>query len=367
MISYEKELKAIEKSNRLRVRKIYDKNLIDLASNDYLGLASNKKIFKKAYKRVLKENHTAPKASILVNGYSNIHKDFEDKLCELNGFESAVVVGSGFLANISLIESLVRKKDILFIDEQYHASGMVATKLVQGDVIVFKHNDYKDLENKLESLNVSPTSRVIIAIEGVYSMGGDIAPKEFNTLATKHNAILLLDEAHSSGVIGKNLLGWFDYWGISPKSNHIKMGTLGKAYGSYGAYILASKQIVTFLENRAKPIIYSTAPSLFDIALGLESLKYIIKNKKKLYKKIKNNKKIVKDILGIKSDSLIVPIDINNNKKVIEIQKELMLLGFIVGAIRQPTVKSAILRMIIKLDVKTKDLISICDHIKNIE
>lgn len=366
MISYEKELNAIKKSNRLRVRKIYDKSLIDLASNDYLGLASNKTIFKKAYKQVIKQNSFAPKASILVNGYSTIHKKFEQKLSKLNKFESGIVVGSGFLANISLIESMVRTKDILFIDEDYHASGMLATKLVQGKVIVFKHNDFNDLEQKIQNENISKNSRIIIAIEGVYSMGGDIAPKEFNQIATKYNTILLVDEAHSSGVIGKNLLGWFDYWNITPKANHIKMGTLGKAYGSYGAYILASTEIISFLENRAKPIIYSTAPSLFDIALGLQSLKYIIKNKKDLYKKIKKNRDIVKSILNIDSESLIVPIVINDNKKVVSIQKSLMDDGYIVGAIRQPTVSKAIIRMIIKLDIKSEDLEYVCKRIKKL-
>ncbi len=367
MISYKKELYAIEQSNRLRTRKIYNKNLIDLASNDYLGLTSNKKIFKKAYKRVLKEHSTASKASILVNGYSNIHKKFEDKLCKVNRFESGIVVGSGFLANISLIESMIRKKDILFIDEDYHASGMLASKLVQGRVVTFKHNNYTDLENKIIEHNISEKSRIIIAIEGVYSMYGDIAPKEFNTIANKYNAILIVDEAHSSGTIGKDLLGWFNYWDIEPKANHIKMGTLGKAYGSYGAYILASKEIIKFLENRAKPIIYSTAPSLFDIALGYESLKYIVKYKKKLYNKVQKHKKIVKRLLNLQSDSLIIPIIVNDNIKAIDIQEELILKGFIVGAIRQPTVKKAIIRIIIKLDVKYKKLREVCNLIKKLK
>ena len=101
---YEKELNAIKNSNLFRERKIFDENLIDLASNDYLGLASNKILFENAYQRVLKEQFTAPKASMLVNGYSKIHQEFEQNLCQANGFEEGVVVGSGFLANISMIE-----------------------------------------------------------------------------------------------------------------------------------------------------------------------------------------------------------------------------------------------------------------------
>ena len=190
-------------------------------------------------------------------------------------------------------------------------------------------------------------------------MSGDIAPKEFNEIATEYNAILIVDEAHSSGVIGKNLLGWFDYYDIKPKSNHIKMGTLGKAYGSYGAYILASQHIISFLENRAKPIIYSTAPSLFDIVLALTNLKYIQKNIKKIQSRIQANQRIIRELLNIQTKSLIVPIEIGDNKKVIEIQQSLINKGYLIGAIRQPTVSKAILRVIIKLDVKKKDLIEV--------
>lgn len=363
---YQKELNIIKKSNRFRKRNIYDENLIDLASNDYLGLASNKKLLKKTYNKVLKEKYTSPKSSILVNGYSKIHQKFEQKLCKLNKFESGIVVGSGFLANIALIESLVRKKDILFIDEDYHASGILATKLVQGLVILFKHNDFEDLESKIKQYKHQNTNRIIIAIEGVYSMSGDIAPKNFNNISNKHNAILLVDEAHSSGVIGKNLLGWFDYHNIKPKSNHIKMGTLGKAYGSYGAYILSSKNIITFLENRAKAIIYTTAPSLFDIALGHESLKYIIKHKQNISKQIKYYQDIIKIDLDIDIDALIVPIVINDNKKVLEIQQKLIDSGYIVGAIRQPTVSKAIIRLILKLDIKKKDIKKVIKKIKGL-
>ena len=245
---YAKELSSIKKSNRFRTRELFDENLMDLASNDYLGLSTNKEIFQKAYERVLKENYHSPKASMLVNGYSKIHKEFEDKLCEVNKFEAAVTVGSGFLANISMIEALCRKNDTLFIDEDYHASGILATKLLRAEqVIVFKHNDNQDLKEKI--LNNKRSGRAIIVIEGVYSMGGDLAPVEIFQIADEKKSILIVDEAHSFGVIGDNLLGIFDYYKIKPTQYHVKMGTLGKAYGSYGAYILASKQIIDFLIN----------------------------------------------------------------------------------------------------------------------
>lgn len=360
---YSKELESIKKSNRFRTREIFDENIVDLASNDYLALSSNKTLFQKTYENILNLNSFSPKASMLVNGYSKIHKKFEDKLCSTNGFESAITVGSGFLANISMIEALVRKNDTLFIDEEYHASGILATKLLRPEqVVVFNHNDYLDLEKKI--LDNKRVGRTIIAIEGIYSMGGDLAPFEIFEIATKYKSLLIVDEAHSSGVIGKNLLGIFDYYDIKPNNYHIKMGTLGKAYGSYGAYILASKDIIEFLVNRAKPIIYSTAPSLFDTALAIESLEYIIENKKILKSKIEENLNIIYEILGIKSQSLIIPIVIGDNKKVIEIQKVLKEKGFLVGAIRQPTVKNAIIRLIAKIDIERNDLIEVCNLIK---
>ena len=222
---YEKELNAIKKSNLLRQRVIHDENLLDLASNDYLGLSSKKELFENAYHRVMQEQFSSPKASMLVNGYSKIHKEFEQNLCQANGFEDGVIVGSGFLANLSMIEALVRKGDILFIDDEYHASGILATRLLEpSQVVVFKHNDVQDLKEKLVLHKAK--NRTLIAIEGVYSMSGDIAKKEFFDLSDEFNALLIVDEAHSSGVIGENLLGLFDYYNITPTQNHIKMGTL---------------------------------------------------------------------------------------------------------------------------------------------
>ncbi|WP_206732263.1 aminotransferase class I/II-fold pyridoxal phosphate-dependent enzyme [Halarcobacter mediterraneus] len=362
---YEKELSSIKKANRYRTRRTFNNNLIDLASNDYLGLASQKQLFESAYKRVYKENFFSPKASMLVNGYSNIHKEFEEDLKYINNFEDAIVVGSGFLANLSMIEALTRKNDLLFIDESYHASGMLATRVLnKQQVIIFKHNDYEDLKEKFET---NPTKgRKIIAIEGVYSMEGDLAPKEIFDFANEKEALLIVDEAHSSGVLGDNLLGIFDYYKIKPQVNHIKMGTLGKSYGSYGAYILASKTIIDFLLNRAKAIIYTTAPSLFDMALGHEALKYIQSNKKELKLKIDSNLKTIYNNLKINSKSLIIPIKIGDNKKVLEIQKKLEEKGFLVGAIRQPTVKSAIIRLIAKVDINEKQLNEVCKILKEI-
>jgi 8-amino-7-oxononanoate synthase len=358
---YQLELNILKRANRFRKRQIFKENLIDFASNDYLGLANSKKQFKKAVKLVLNYTTYAPKASMLVNGYHEVHENFEQTLAFMNGFEKGVVVGSGFLANMALIESLVRKKDRLFIDEEYHASGMMATKLLGNRVVKFKHNSADELEERLKK-HVSDGGRIIIAVEGVYSMSGELCNRDIFELANRYNAILIVDEAHSSGVVGERLLGVFEYYGIKPQSNHIKMGTLGKAYGSYGAYILASSEIISFLENRAKPIIYSTAPSIFDTALALVNIREVTKNSRKYSKKIKDRKMIIQDIMGVKLQSLIFPLKVLSNAKAVQLQKELMGYGYLVGAIRQPTVKEPILRIIPQLGSSKKALKSLLNH-----
>lgn len=350
---YENELKALKKAGRFRERKLFDDTLEDLASNDYLGLSSNKKQFKKAVKFVNEYETLTSKASMLVNGYHPIHRIFELTMAEYNGFEEGLVVGSGFLANIALIEALVRKGDMLFMDEEYHASGVMAAQLLGDRVVTFSHNDVEDLKEKLAS---HPANRQIIAVEGVYSMGGDLCKKEIFELADKVKALLIVDEAHSAGVLGLKLLGIFEYYGIKINQRHIKMGTLGKAYGSYGAYILASKEVISFLLNRAKPIIYSTAPSVFDTALALVNVEHIRKNAEKYAKKILERQTAVRKDMGITCQSLIVPIEMPSNEHALYVQKGLMAQGYLVGAIRQPTVKKPIVRVILNLSVSTQKI-----------
>ncbi len=344
---YEKELRALKRSGRFRTREIANSALYDFASNDYLGLAHYKVLHQQTCKQLEKSEIHAPKASLLVGGYHKEHRDFERALCRSNGFEEAIVVGSGFAANIALIEALVRKGDVLIMDASYHASGVLASNIGSIDKKIFEHNDMAHLEKLLAASR--DKKRRIVAVEGVYSMEGDIVPKEVFDLCAHYDAILIVDEAHSSGVVGENLLGVYDLYEIEIAPNHIKMGTLGKAYGSFGAYILASEHIVSYLLNRAKPLIYATALSLYDTVLGHRSLLYIQEHKERLKKEIEVRQRLVKEILERELSSLILPIPIGDNKRVIEIKKELETKGFAIGAIREPTVPSAILRIIARL------------------
>ncbi len=358
---YEQELSAIKRSNRFRIRECYDEKMIDLASNDYLGFAEDNSLFEDAVKEVRKYRTHAPKASQLVNGYHPIHKAFEEYLCKINGFKAGMVVGSGFLANLSLIEALVRKKDILILDEHYHASGVMASKLVDADVFYFRHNDAEDLRKILKTQNYK---RAIVAVEGIYSMHGDLLNRDIFDVVNCENTILIVDEAHSSGVVGKTLLGVFEHYGIKPEKNHIKMGTLGKAMGSYGAYILADKEIVLFLQNRAKAIIYATAPSVFDIALSFEGVKKSQKEASSLLKSLESRKKIASEIFGIDLNSPILKLDLKSSKKAMEIKSFALNEGYLIGAIRPPTVLSPMLRIILRSSVCVDDIKYILTKLK---
>jgi 8-amino-7-oxononanoate synthase len=363
-VLYENELKALKKSGRYRTREVVNNEILDFASNDYLGLAHKKELHSSTCQALSELPLHSSKASLLVNGYHQIHKDFEKALCEANGFEDGVILGSGFNANIALIDTLVRKGDVLFMDEKYHASGVLASKLGHVEVHFFAHNDMEELKKLF--LKYFDTKRKIVAVEGIYSMDGDILNREIFEICKRNDTILIIDEAHSSGVIGDKLMGVFDYYNIAIQPNHIKMGTLGKAYGSFGAFILASEHIIEYLINRAKPIIYATSLSLYDTRLAHNSLKFIVQNREDLKTEIKIRQKIIFEELDIKIDALILPILVDDNKKVIKIKNELLQEGFAIGAIREPTVPKAIIRVIARLGQSDNELRLLCQKISAI-
>jgi len=340
---YDKELRAIRKSGRYRERILYSEDLVDFASNDYLGFSKKEEILKKALQRVLKEKIHSPRASMLVNGYHKIHAEFEEYLSSINRFEACMVVGSGFMANMALLETLPRKKDIILLDSEYHASGVLAAKKSDAKVIFFRHNDVAHLE---EILKNEEYNRAIVGVEGIYSMSGDLVKKEIFDICDRFEALLIVDEAHSVGVVGENLLGVYDLYEIEPKENHIKMGTLGKAMGSYGAYILSSLHVREFLINRAKSVIYTTAPSLIECAVAKESFSSLLANKADIKREIKIREEIVKEEFGVELDGLIFPFKVDSNGDVLKLRDILLTEGYLVGAIRAPTVEFPILRII---------------------
>ena len=342
---YEKELNLLKNSGRFRKRVIFDENFVDLASNDYLGIAENSSVFEKAVQHCREYKSHSSKASSLVTGYHHSHKLLEDYLCEKSGFEKGIVVGSGFLANLAIFEALGRRGDLIVLDEEFHASGNMGVKLSQAEVRYFKHNDLEDLKSKI----VGEFKRIFIGVEGIYSMKGDLVTKDICEFAVE-NGVLIVDEAHSVGVVGENLMGVVDLYNL-PTNKCIKMGTLGKAIGSYGAYILASDEIISFLENRAKSIIYTTALSPMDTLLAYYGFDFIEKNLNFFKKEIK----IRQEFFGI--ESLIYIKEFQNVTEVMELKDFFIKKGILVGAIRPPTVKKPLIRVIPRINEEFKRIL----------
>lgn len=347
---YSREILLLQKAQIFREKKIYPSSLFDYASNDYLGLSSSSILLNKAIKSLKAFSNHSPRSSMAINGYHPIHRDFEEFLIHYFGFQACTLFGSGFLANLALFDTLVRRNDVIFIDELYHASGRYPAKLLKNQAVFFKHNDPSDLYQKI-STN-SAKGRKIIAIEGVYSMDGDIAKIDFAHIAQETESLLIVDEAHSNGVIGPNLKGYFDYHNLPILPNYIKMGTLSKAYGSYGAYVLGEKSVIDFLFSKAKSSIYTTAPSLFDIALAHQNILYIQDHTQKLFLKLKNLRHACAPFQAPQAQILILPFI--KQEQMYQIAHTLLENNFLVGSIRKPTVNTPRIR--ISLNIKNSKL-----------
>jgi 8-amino-7-oxononanoate synthase len=237
----------------------------------------------------------------------------------------------------------------------------LASKLLACPVHFFRHNDAGHLREILESHSYE---RAIVAVEGIYSMSGDILEREIFTVCALDKVIMIVDEAHSAGVLGDDFLGVFSHYDITPQPNHIKMGTLGKALGSYGAYILASEETISFLQNRAKAIVYATAPSLFDIALGHEAFLKIETSVEGL--KVLREARIMcaKTFFDKKIEGLILPIEVSDKQKLLSLRDAAQEEGFVIGAIRPPTVDVAMLRIILRLNTPLEEIERLLGFIK---
>lgn len=360
MNEFQKSLDALAKKGRLRTKRFLPKNGVDFASNDYLGFKKDKKTFDKAVKNLTKTGLFAPSASQLVYGYQDSHKKLENTLKKLYGFEDALIAGSGFLANTALVSTLAGHNDLILMDEEYHASGISALSLSKAKYGLFAHSDANDLEQRLKN---AKAGRVFVFVESVYSMIGDILPLEIIEVADRYGAYLMIDEAHGHGTIGKSLGGIYDYYDILPSKKHIKMGTLSKAVGSYGAYILGAKEIIDFLVNRAKPIIYSTALSTIDAEIARVRITKISKKSDSFRKKIDKRLTVAEKYLGKKFLTPIIMIESQNSKKI---HTKLLKMNIITGYIRPPTVKSDHIRLIANIGESLGDFKKALEIIKRL-
>jgi glycine C-acetyltransferase/8-amino-7-oxononanoate synthase len=340
---------------------ISGKKVILLCSNNYLGLANHPSI-KKAANKAIKEFGCGSGASRLISGTMKLHSELEKKIALFKNTNSALVFNSGYHANIGTLSALMKKRDIVFCDELNHASIIDGCRLSGAEIAIYPHTDMDALERHLKKSN-GYKKRLIIT-DGVFSMDGDIAPlPDIVFLAKKYSAFTMVDDAHATGVFGKNGKGITEHFNLSSNEVDIQMGTFGKALGSFGAYIAGNNELIDYLINRARSFIYTTALPPAVPAASLAAIEMIQSKpdlRKKLWKNVDYFKKGLKKrgFENINSQSQIIPIIIGNSKKVVMASEYLFNKGVFVVGIRPPAVprKKERLRITIMSSHTRKDL-----------
>lgn len=342
-----KKLNQREKTASLRSLGA-EKILIDFSSNDYLGFAKSETIFDEAHQFLVKNNskQNGATGSRLLSGNYSLYNEVETFLAKIHQSESALIFNAGYNANLGFFSAVLQRGDIVLFDEFIHASIRDGIQLSNAKAYKFKHNSTQDLERHLErNREISPNSEIYVVTESVFSMDGDSPDlKEITKICNKHNAFLIIDEAHAIGVFGN---------GITEKLNlqntvFARIITFGKAMGCHGAIVLGSKKLTQYLVNFCRPFIYTTGLSPHSVATIKTSYKYLvssngIKNSKKLQANIQHFIAEVKrlDLNFIESTSAIHCCIIGGNEQTKKIANQLQKNGFDVKPILSPTVKES--------------------------
>ena len=236
----------------------YDgKQVINLASNNYLGLANHPKLIEASLKAT-RELGVGSGAVRTIAGTMKIHMDLEEKIARFKNVEACVVFQSGFAANAGTVSAILGKEDFILSDELNHASIIDGARLSRAKIKVFRHKDVAHCEELLQEVANEPGRKLVIT-DGVFSMDGDIAPlAALCDLAEKYGAIMMVDDAHASGVLGRNGRGSVDHFGMHGRVD-VQVGTLSKAIGALGGYVCGSRDLIDYLYHRARPFLFSTS------------------------------------------------------------------------------------------------------------
>lgn len=318
---------------------INGRTVILLASNNYLDLSCHPKVIQAAVEATLKYG-TGAGGSRLTSGNLVLYKELEEKLANLKGVEASVVFSSGYLANLGTIPSIMGEGDEIFSDELNHASLIDGCRLSQAGKKIYKHADVKHLKALIAN---STAKKKLIVTDGLFSMDGDLAPlPQIVEIAQEYGALLMVDDAHSTGVLGKRGGGSVEHFGFCSKVD-IQMGTLSKALGGVGGYVAGSRSLIEYLKNRARSFIFSTALPPSAIASSSAALD-VIREEPGLRVKIQQNAQFLRERLkklGFKlspSETQILPLLIGESQKAVQFSNRLLELGVYAPAIRPPAI-----------------------------
>ena len=332
-----------EEQNSLRSLRD-NSSLVDFCSNDYLGFANTLPV-----KQSKQQGATG---SRLISGNSNQFESLEQKIANFHNADAGLIFNSGYDANIGLFSCIADKGDTIIYDQYIHASIRDGIRLSNARSFSFEHNNLLSLEKKLEQAG----GHILVAIESVYSMDGDLAPlEEIIEVCEKHKAHVILDEAHATGVIGKKGLGLAQELGVASKL-FARVHTFGKAMGCHGAIILGSKDLKSYLVNFARSFIYTTALSEHSLN-SIESAYEKLNNAEKIIWQLHQNITLFQSLLSKNLQSKLIPSSspiqcllVSGNDQVKKVESELQTKGFDIRAILHPTVP------------KGKERLRVCIH-----
>jgi 8-amino-7-oxononanoate synthase len=367
-----KNLREIYLKGRIRTRSNhYDSIRVDLSSNDYLGLATDDRL--RAH-FVTQVRSGASASRVLCHALAS-HETLEKELAQCTGMESALVFGSGYLANTGVLSSLISRRDFVVSDKYVHASLLDGIRLSMASHLRAGHNSLEQYEQRLRQIHKKrkPGQEVFIVTESVFSMDGDIAPlSELHMLLTRYDAFLVLDEAHAVGVYGKSGGGMFSESGLSP-DRVLVLGTLSKSLASYGGFACGSKEVIEYIVNTSRPFIFSTALPEVVIGTALSAL-LLCKEHPEWRSELRKKSDLFINRLQAHglgtgdSSTHIVPIYTGTEARTMHVQAALAQKNIKVSGIRPPTVPEGTsrLRCSVSRAYETKELLSAADTIAEV-
>jgi len=334
-----RKLRDLEGAPGTRVR-LAGREMLLLCSNNYLGLATDERL-KRAAQNATEIYGCGATGSRLISGNTEPHRALERAIASYKGTEAALVFASGYHANLGAITALVEAGDAIFSDALNHASLIDGARLSRAEILIYAHRDVEDLENKLRSR--SSARRKLILTETIFSMDGDLAPlREIAYLAKKFGALLLVDEAHATGLLGSTGAGLVEALGLQPAVN-IQMGTFSKALGSLGGYLAADKDLIDYFLNRSRSFIFTTGLPPGVLAASTEAVR-IARNEPAHRESLWRNVGQLRDGLTAMgfglgpSQSQILPLLLYDKRRTMAACRFLLRHGIFVQGIRAPTV-----------------------------
>jgi glycine C-acetyltransferase len=317
------------------------KRVLNFCSNNYLGLANHPALVAAA-KQAVDELGVGPGAVRSIAGTMTLHVELEKRLAKFKGVEAAITFQSGFTANLATIPALVGKEDIIFSDRLNHASIIDGCRLSGAKIIAYEHNDVKSLEEQIQA-NLSQFRRALIVTDGVFSMDGDIAPlPNIYEVAQKYDILLMVDDAHGEGVLGKGGRGIVDHFGLHGKVD-VEVGTMSKAFGVMGGIVAGKSIIIEWLRQRGRPFLFSSAMTVPDAAACLTAVD-LLEDSTQLVDKLWDNAKYFKaemKRLGFNTgvtETPITPIMLGEAPLAQQFSRELYENGVFAMALGFPTV-----------------------------